>query len=407
MARKLYRYRAVDQFGEPVNGVMEEESAEQVTTILGERGLQVNDVQPDKPDSFERAKGRPLTWDEVAQFNEHLVSITRAKLPLAPSLKAIAHDLDSGRLRNAVLQVQKQLEGGSSLEDAIERFGDGFPPVYRSMIRAGERTGNLSGVLDMMNRHSNRMLDLKAQLAVVLSYPLIVSSMAMFVVLFLLIKVVPVFEDIFEEFGAGLPEPTQFLVSLSHLILDRQELVLTVVGVTVFALISLYIFLKRSRNGQVILDRFLMHLPFIGPMFRLSSLSRFAQSLGLMLQSQVPILESLDLAATSSGNALLKRHVDEAAIHIAQGEKVADALSDTGYFPHGFCWFLANGENYGELPQTLLDVSESYEQSIATQDRVTLNLLGPIIVFGLAFVIGFIVIALYLPIFTLGDAMGG
>jgi type IV pilus assembly protein PilC len=406
MSRHLFRYRAVDQYGEPLDGTMEEESAETVTSVLSERGVQVNSVEM-VVDEDGPVSGRALDWNELALFNEQLQTITRSGLPLAPSLKAMARDLNSGRLRTLLHTIESDLNSGKSLEQAVQRHPQSFPAMYVSMIRAGEKTGNLPGVLEMMGEHSTRMLDIKDRVKIILAYPAIVLAVSLLVIYFLLVRVVPVFADIFGEFGAGLPAQTQFLVDISDLLISHQAGFAVLLISAIVCLVVGHEYLQRSSHGQFIQDTVLLNTPLIGRAFRLTSLARFARALGLMLRSQVPILESLDLAATASGNAALKENVDRAAIQIAQGEKIADAFSDTGYFPHAFCWFLANGESFGELPKTLLEVSRTYEDSIDHQDRAILGLLGPGIIIALGFFIGFVIISLYIPIFTLGDAMGG
>lgn len=407
MAGKLYRYEAVDQQGEPVNGSMEEISAERVTTILSERGLQVNHVESQDAEGFSRRGRGKLSWEEISQFNEHLVAITKSGMPIAPSLKAVSHDLQRGSLRSAVESIGKSLDAGMSLEDALESNGAQFPSVYRSMIRAGERTGNLPGVLDMMARHSTRMLDLKAQVIATMTYPVIAFTIAFFIVVFMLVEVVPVFSDIFGEFGAALPAPTEFLLDISYVVDNHLGATLAVVIGACVSCIAAYVATRSTISGRALLDALAESLPFVGKSFHVASVARFSRSLGLMLKSEVPLLESLDLAATSSNNLVLKRHVDAAAVQVARGEKVADALSDTGYFPHAFCWFIANGESFGTLPDTLITVSDSYEQSVTNNDKVALNLLAPALVLTLALVVGYIVMALYMPIFTLGDAISG
>jgi type IV pilus assembly protein PilC len=407
MKKRLYKYRAVDSHGEPVDGSMEETSADRVTRILSERGIQVNSVELLVPERVPTDKGRRLSWDDISVFNEQLLAITKSKLPLAPSIRAISRDLKKGSLKTALNGLHEDLELGKSLEEALRNRLDRFPPMYVRMIQAGEKTGNLSGVLEIMNAHSTRMMDLKSKLRMVFAYPLMVLTVSAFVIAFILVSVVPVFAEIFGDFGATLPGPTQLLVDLSNLAINNQAQVFTVlIGVLLTGLLIRYVLMSTAK-GQLIFDRLLLFTPLLGRVFRIGSLARFSRSMGLMLNSRVPVLESLDLAASASGNSVLRKHANAAAIQIAKGEKLADALSDTGYFPHGFCWFLANGESYGTLPEVLLDVSQSYEKDVALIDGSLLNLLSPAIVILLGFIVSFIVLALYMPIFSLGDAIQG
>ncbi|MCK5556840.1 MAG: type II secretion system F family protein, partial [Candidatus Hydrogenedentes bacterium] len=189
----LFKYGGVDKDGKAVEGTMEEASAVRVTTILRERGLQVSAVdEVGKGPGFLRVKSR-LTWDDLDLFNRQLLAITKSGLPLAPSLKALAEDIKSRRLKPVLEDIRSQIESGSTLEEAISRHPESFSPVYTSIIRAGERTGNLSGVLSHLSTYSARMVEMKNSIQEALAYPLVVLVAACGVVGFLLVKVVPVF----------------------------------------------------------------------------------------------------------------------------------------------------------------------------------------------------------------------
>jgi len=407
MKKRLFKYRAVDSFGEPVEGTMDESSAEQVTKLLVERGIQVNSVQPMVVESGGRRSGRPLEWNDISMFNDQLLAITKSKLPLAPSIKALSRDLKAGRLKGVLDELHKELELGKSLEEALRNNAASFPSMYVRLIQAGEQTGNLAGVLEIMNSHSTRMVDIKTKLRTALAYPAMVVVSSIFVILFILIEIIPEYVTIFKEFGAGLPAPTEFLVFLSDIVINHQ--LRLAIGTVILILVGFglrHVFGATIR-GREIFDRIFLMTPFLGKVFRTSSLARFSQTLGLMLSSRMPVIESLDLASAASGNAVLQKHANKAAIEIAKGEKLADALSDTGYFPHGYCWFLANGEAYQNLPNVLLDVGRSYEKDVAQSDEGLLFLLGPVIVVALGIFLGFVVVSMYLPIFSLGDAIQG
>jgi type IV pilus assembly protein PilC len=407
MKKRMYKYRAVDAYGEPLDGTMEETSADRVTKVLSERGIQVSSVEPFGGDEPTRKSGQGLTWDDIALFNEQLLAITKSKLPLAPSVRAMSRDLKKGSLKTVLKELHEDLELGKSLEEAFQNRVDRFPAMYVRMVQAGEKSGNLSGVLEIMSAHSTRMVDLKNNLRTILAYPTMVIGAGAIVISFLLVKVVPVFGEIFGDFGAALPAPTQLLIDLSYILTEYgQGLIIALMSILLVGA-AMRFFVIPFPAGRLFLDRLLLHTPFLGPVFRTASLARFSRSLGLMLKSRIPILECLDLAASASGNAVLQKHANAAAIQVSKGEKLADSLSDTGYFPHGFCWFIANGEAYGNLAEVLLDVSHSYEKDVTQSDQGLMNLLSPAIVVVLGFFVAYIVIALYMPIFSLGDAISG
>jgi len=218
---------------------------------------------------------------------------------------------------------------------------------------------------------------------------------------------VPVFSDIFQDFGASLPAPTQFLVDISHF-LHTRTLAFVAISAIVLGAVGLVVWqAKRNDTGRAYADRLRQAVPILGRTFRMVTLARFSKALGMLLEANVPILESLDLASAASGNDYLRANVRNATVHIAQGEKIADAFSDTHYFPHSYLWFLANGEARGQVAETLLDLSDTYEQQVSTRDEAMIHLITPMAILALGGVVGFVIIALYLPIFTLGDAISG
>lgn len=388
-----------------MEGTMEEESAQRVTLILQERGAQVNHVEEvGEAPSLARGTSR-LRWEDLAMLNDQLLSITRGGIPIAPAVKAMAKDIDNRRLKPVLEKLQQDLEAGRSLEDALQRSPKRFPPIYLSLIRAGEQSGNLAGVLEMLRSYSTRLLDLRDRIFISLTYPAFVLIVAIIFLLNIFLYIVPVFAEIFSEFGSSLPAPTQFLVDISQFLHTRTLEFVAVAAILLGLVAFAFWRIKASEAGRAAADRLRQAVPILGRTFRMVTLARFSRALGMLLRANVPILESLDLASAASGNEYLRANVQKAAVHISQGEKIADAFSDTHYFPHSYLWFLANGEARGQVEETLLDLSETYEQEVSTRDDALIHLITPVAILALGLVVGFIIVALYLPIFTLGDAL--
>lgn len=403
----LFRYEAIDPYGEPLEGTMEESSAHRVTLILQERGAQVNAVeQLESQTSFGRRPTR-LGWDDVALINEQLLSITRAKVPVSPSVQAMAKDIENRRLRPVLDTLQRNLESGLTFEEALRRSPKRFPSIYLSLIRAGERSGNLRGVMEMMSSYSTRILDLRDRIVMAMVYPTFVLIVALISLVNLLLIVVPSFDETFREFGTALPPPTAFLIDTSRLV--REHVEAASIGMIVFVIgVALGIYaLRRQDSGRAFLDRLREFVPIIGRTFRTISLARFSKALGLLLQGRVPTEESLDLAAAAASNEFLRARVRKATAQVSNGETVADSLSDACYFPASYLWFIQNGEARNELPDTLIELSETYEREVSSRDKAMLHLLSPLTIFCLGVIVFFIVVALYLPIFALGDALTG
>ncbi|MCD6288068.1 MAG: type II secretion system F family protein [Candidatus Hydrogenedentes bacterium] len=398
-------YRAVDSDGKAVDGTMDETSAHRVAANLREKGLQVNSVKlAEKPRGLPFLKPR-LTWDDIDLLNEQLRSITKSGLPLAASLKTLGRDVHSRRFKSVVTDIAARLDAGESVEDAFAAHPGSFPPVYLSMLRAGARTGNLSGVLNRLCAYSSRMVEVKNNVHEAIAYPIMVVIVAVFIVGFLLAKVVPTFAEIFGEFGSGLPAPTQFLVDVSYLVSNRWPALLAWIGA---AIVGIHLGLKHIRKsvrGACFVDRLRLYVPVFGRIYSAASMARFSQSLGLLLSCNVPVVESLELAGASADNALLARAAADASVRISGGEKIADALGETGRFSYTFCWMLGLAEDRGDVDETLIEMADAFERTLGRWQRVFSTLVGPAIIVTLGFVVGFIVVALYLPIFTLGDAI--
>jgi len=272
-------------------------------------------------------------------------------------------------------------------------------------LRAGERTGNLSGVLSHLCTYSARMLEVKNGVQEAIAYPILVIMATCLVVGFLMVKVVPTFSAIFREFGGSLPALTQFVVDISFFFVHHGLAVLVWAGAALIVLTLGFKSLRRSEGGGYVLDWIRLHIPIFGRLYRAASMARFSQSLGLLLASNVPVLESLDLAGASAGNAVLREAVRDAARRIEGGESMSAAFERSGGFGHSFCWMIATAEERGEVDGALLNLADSFERSIGRTQRFILTFIGPAAIVLLGFIVGSIIIALYLPIFTLGDAI--
>ena len=402
-----YKYRAVDHDGKAVEGTMEEESARRVASTLKERGLQVSSIDElGKRPGFLRVKSR-LAWHDLDLFNQQLLAIVKSGLPLAQSLRAVAAEIKHRRLRRIFEDVRSQMEAGGSLEDAIANHPESFSPVYSTMIRAGERTGNLSGVLSHLCAYSGRMVEIKNGIQEAIAYPILVLVACGAVLGFLLVRVVPVFAGIYKDFGGDLPGPTRLCVGMSDFLVTNWPVLCICAAVV---LVSIRLVLRassRTQRGAYARDWLKLHVPIFGLLYFRVSLARFCRSLGLLLASKIPVLEALDLASAAAGNAVLRRAVNDAARLVEGGERVSDALASTGYFGHSLCWMLSTAEDRGDVDETLLELADMYERGAMRIDKLILTLAGPAVVVLLGLIIGYLVIALYLPIFMLGDAISG
>ncbi len=397
-----FKYRATDADGNAFVDTMEAQSARQATAKLQERGLTVNSVEEvNKPRGLLRVS-KQLTWDELHLFTQQLHAITRTNLPLPAALRSLAADLKGSRLKPILEELQRDVEQGVALDEAIERQQGAFPPLYADIIRAGQATGNLPGVLYLYLRHTERMLSLKGTLKTALAYPVMVIILGAAIMGFMLLYVVPIFADIFTEFGGRLPRPTQFWVNASDNVARYWPQMLIGIAGAVVAFYALRRFIESFDRGRIRLDWLRLHIPVVGHLRYLLAVSRFARTLAMLLASRAPLLTSLELAAAASGSPLLQRAVEEACLRVAGGERIADALAGTGFFAYHFCWLLGMGEDRGEAELALENVAETMESELRAQDRTLGVMLGPSLIVIVGLLVASLVISLYLPIFTLG-----
>jgi len=403
----LYTYRAVDENGRAVTGTTDKSSARQVAAILRERGLQVSSIEPAQKRRGIPHLKRRLTWEEVNLFNEQLLAIARSDLPLVESLRALAADIESSRLRPVFASLQHELERGATLDEALAGLENQLPPAYVSAIRAGERTGNLPGVLAMLSEESARMVNLKNTVQAALAYPVLVTLATLLTVFFLFHTVVPEFAVLFDDFGGGLPWITRTLLGISRSV--QRNWAYLMAGFAVVAAFFILWWRGYSRSGprSVFMDRLRLWSGPFGRLYYAVSMSRFLRSLAMLEASEVPLLENLDLSAAASGNAVLSRAARRVSESTAQGEPISKAFEDAGFFDHTCCWLLAEAENRGDVAETMRHLAGMYCRTSERLDSVLATALTPVIIVFIGLTVGLIVVAMYLPIFSLADVMSG
>lgn len=403
----MYKYRALDPEGNPVEDSMEALSAHAVTQKLQERGLTVSSVVEAYPDRrLLRVSGK-LTWEDLQLLSEQLESIVKSGMPLVPSLKALASELRNSRLKPVLERLHQDLERGVSLEDAVDKQHEYFPRVYPALIRAGEATGNLAGVMGLVSQHATRMADLKQHLQLALIYPIILAVTAFFIISFLMLKVVPVFSEIFGQLGASLPAPTRFMVEISAIFQHSFANLVALLVVAVFAGSALYLWMRSSVAGRCRLDSIKLYLPWVGPTYHLGVQARFCRLMGLLLESRVPVLDAMELSAAASGSPVLERAMEDAVLEVASGERLADAMEHTRFFGHDTCWLLSTSEERGTTEEALSNLASRFEHQAVAHENFLGVMAAPVFVLAIGFVVAFVAFSLYLPIFTLGDQIGG
>ena len=399
----LYRYRAVDSSGRPVTGTMDEVSAQKVTTKLEEQGFQVSAVDPAQPAPAYPKRQAPLSWQDIEFLNSQLLALARSNLPIAPALAALGKELHRGPLRTLLGELRIALESGSTLSDAFERHRGAVPPVYVAAIRAGEETGNLTAILELCGGYTAQMATVRARLRETLTYPIVVLVGMVMVLTYMLAFVVPQFTEIFKDFGAKLPAMTMFWIEVSDAIRYKYPVIITAICFIFIIAIAI----RRSSQGRYVLDWVRLKMWGVGNAFNAASMARFCRSLGILLSGKAPLDASIELASATCGNMVLEAAALDASESVRRGSKLSSAFDTTGYFSSLFCWLIQVSEDRGEVDRALLDLAKSYDETFARSSRMVLTALTPALLAFMGFVVLSVLVALYLPIFSLADAISG
>jgi type II secretory pathway component PulF len=337
--------------------------------------------------------------DDFLLFNEELAATLKARLPLPDGIRHMAKQVRSRSFRNALARVEEDLREGRSLSEAIGRHGKYFSPIYIQALRAGEESGDLVSVLDYLNGYLSSAERIKQRIKGAAAYPLISFGVFLVVLGWVLWFVVPHFIQFWDEAGAMLPAPTQLLVTLSRLFAFHPLGPLIVVVAVVLFVRALLLF-EPFREGW---GMTVLFLPVIGRVARYLDLARFSQSMGFLLSSRVPLADALSLASGTLRNGFARRGVQRLSHLVREGHSLSGAMEKQYFFPDFYYWAISEGEIREELGQTFLDLGKHYQRWCEERLMGFGLLMEPALLLLMAGVVVFVVLALYLPLFKIGD----
>ncbi len=408
-----YAYKAVSKDGKELFGVIQSDSQALAINDVRSLGLAPTKVWEAKKSDERRARKDKKGLNELyfgGVRNKEIVVMTRqlstlidAGLPLLRSINVLVAQLKPCKLRDILREVASEIQSGATFSEGLAHHPKQFDRLFVNMVRAGEVGGMLEVVLARLAMFMERREALKRRVKGAMIYPVAVVLIASGIVGFLLVKVVPVFAEIFEEFGAKLPAPTQFLINAGDFMVYKWWLLICVVCWTIIG----FKLMMKSATVQRIFDRVILKVWLIGDLVTKVAVARFARTLGTLITSGVPILQALKITKETIGNSVIQDAVDKVHESIKEGETIAAPLDETKVFPAMVVNMIDVGEETGALDQMLMKVADIYDAEVEAAVEAMLQLMEPIIIILLGGVIGFIVISLYLPIFTLGDAISG
>ncbi|WP_455377691.1 type II secretion system F family protein [Petrachloros mirabilis] len=349
--------------------------------------------------------GSGLKDKDLVVFTRQFGTMINAGLPLVQCLEILSTQSENKVLRETVAEVKSQVEAGSTFSDALRRHPKVFDDLYVNMVHSGEVGGLLDTILTRLAKHIEKAMKLKAQIKSAMIYPSAILGVAGIVITVLMIWVIPIFEKMFKEMSGGkmgLPGPTQLVIDVSNAFQSYWYVMLGIVIACVVGIKKYY----ATPGGRMAIDKLLLKTPIFGDLIRKASVAKFTRTLGTLLSSGVPLLDGLTICARTSGNKVIEEALINSRVSISGGKTIAEPLTQSQVFPKMVTHMIAVGESTGALDAMLGKIADFYEDEVDQAVASLTSLLEPMMMVFLGVVIGFIVIAMYLPIFTMASAIG-
>lgn len=402
----VFTYKAYNAAGQVKSGIEDADSPREARLRLRRKGLLVTDIEQietvrDKRQSnWSRNRQRRRTSRELANITRQLGTLLRSGIALNDALKALVDQIESRELETVFRDVRERINGGASFAEAIELHPGVFPPLYVSMVRAGEASGNNDIVLERLAQFLARQARMKNRVLSALMYPIIMVVVGAIVVSILMIKVVPQLIALVEAKRQALPAPTRILKAATDFLGEYWMLLLAAAVLANLVLGAV----RRTPKGRLATDRMLLRMPIFGDLFKKQAISRFAATLSTLLKTGVPILEAIKIVREVVANALLQQVLDRLHGAVLEGADISTPLKRSGIFPPAVSYMIAVGEQSGDLEAVLDTLSDAYEEEVEIATERMTAAIEPIMILAMAGAVAFIVLAIVLPMLELGGA---
>jgi len=396
-----FSWEGRDKKGKRVKGKSVAPDEQALRAELRRQGIAPSRIR--KQSSAFSGGGGSVKPEDIAVFSRQLATMLAAGIPLVQGLEIIGSGHDKASVQKLILAVKGDIEAGSSLCEALGKHPLHFNNLYVNLVEAGEHAGALESLLDKVATYQEKAEAIKKKVKKALFYPAAVLVVAVVVSVVLLVYVIPQFEALFKGFGAELPAFTQMVVNLSHLVQHDGVYVGVLIGAGVYAFMY---FKKRSKAMGMLLDRLSLKVPIIGPILNKAAIARYARTLSTMFSAGVPLVEALESVAGATGNVVYETAVLKMRDEVSTGQRLQRAMENTGLFPNMVVQMIAVGEESGALDTMSAKVATFYEAEVDNAVDSMSSLMEPLIMAILGVLVGGLVIAMYLPIFKMGEAVG-
>lgn len=407
----VFEYKARDRSGKNLVATMEAGSRRDVAVALKEKGYYVTEIK-EPGTGFNADLKLPVWLDpsakpsfrDVTLFSRQFATVINAGLPMVQSLNILQHQAEKQGLKNALKKIREDVETGIPLSDAMKRFPGIFNGLYVNLVRAGEASGNLDGILERVAAYQEKQSALRGKLKSAMTYPAVVLVIALGVTYFLLTGIVPQFAGILTSLGGDLPTITKILMAISDALVNYWWLILIIIGAVTTAIIFYY----RTNNGKHVIDRLLLSAPVIGGLVQKTAIASFSNTFGLLLRSGVNIIEAIDITKGTAGNIIVEDVLEETKVNVQKGDQISTTLKDyPKVFPPLVSSMIAIGEETGAVDSMLDKISAFYEREVDEAVESLTAALEPMLIVFLGGIVGFIVAGMFLPMFSIIGTLSG
>ena len=392
-----FSWEGKDKAGKVIRGEVGAASEAAVNATLRRQGIMVQKVK-----AVRRKRGGRVTEKDIALFTRQLATMMKAGVPLLQSFDIVGKGAANPAVAKLLLDIRTDVETGSALAAAFRKFPLYFDALFCNLVQAGEQAGILETLLDRLATYKEKILAIKSKIKSALFYPIAIIAVAFIITAVIMIFVIPAFKEVFSNFGADLPAPTLVVMAISDWFVANWYIFFPVIGAAIYGFLEAW---KRSIGVQVFMDRMMLRLPVFGDLVRKSSVARWTRTLSTMFAAGVPLVEALDSVGGAAGNYVYAQATKQIKQEVATGTSLTAAMQNTGVFSNMVVQMVSIGEETGALDAMLGKVADFYEQEVDDSVEALSSLMEPVIMVVLGTLIGGMVIAMYLPIFKMGQAV--
>jgi type IV pilus assembly protein PilC len=401
----VYLWQGKNARGDKKKGEMEAASEEAVRASLKRVKIEASKIKPKPKDLFANVSflQPKVTQHDIILFARQFSTMIDAGLPIIQCLDILYSQQENATFKRMLKSIKESVEGGATLAESLKKFPKQFDDLFVNMIAAGEAGGILDTILRRLSTYMEKAAKLKSQVKGAMTYPIVTLVIAGIVLIVILVFVIPVFQDMFADFGSELPAFTQMVIDASEF--TKKNIIYIVVGA--IALIIAFTRVYKTEKGRALIDELILKAPIFGLLIRKVAVAKFTRTMSTMLSSGVAILEALDIVAKTAGNKTIEKAVYSVRADISEGRTMADPLLESGVFPAMVCQMIAVGESTGALDAMLEKIAVFYDEEVDQAVENLTALIEPFMLVFLGVTIGGLVIAMYLPIFKMAGAISG